>query len=195
MGAAAAIFAFSAVMQGVSAYSQSKAQKSEGSYESSILESNARMADAQSEDAIFRGDQEAARQRENVKKLIGAQRAAMGAQGIEVNDGSALDVQADTAGQGAIDELTIKNNAWREAWGYRVQANDLRTQGQFAKLSSENKARNTILTAGANIISDGASAYTKAKSGATPKASSKGSSTIRTSSGTGYRKDTNNRYI
>lgn len=165
MGATAAIFAVSGIMQGISAYSQSKAQKSEGAFQSSVFESNARMADAQAEDAIFRGDQDAARQRENVKKLIGAQRASEGAQGIEVNSGSALDVQADTAGQGAVDELTIKNNAWREAFGYRVQANDLRTQSQFTKLSAANKSRNTILTAGMNIASDAASAYRQTKTG------------------------------
>lgn len=193
MGATAAIFAVSAVMQGVSAYSQSKAQKSEGAYQSSVLNANARLADAQAEDAIFRGDQDAARSRENVKKIIGSQRASMGAQGIEVNDGSALDVQADTAGQGAIDELTIKNNAYREAWGYRVQANDLRTQAEFTKLSSSNKSKNTILTAGMNILSDGASVYSQSKKGSTPAV--KKSSNIRTTSGSGFRKDTNNRYI
>lgn len=163
MGATGAIVAISALMQGASAYSQSKAQKSEGAYQSQQLETNSRIANLQAEDAIFRGNQDATKHDQQIKKLIGAQRAALGAQGIDINSGSALDVQADTAGQGAIDTQTIRNNAFREAWGYRVQANDYSSQAEFAKLSAANKSKNTILTAGMNIVGDIGTGYYNSK--------------------------------
>lgn len=163
MGATGAIVAISALMTGASAYSQSKAQKSEGAYQAQQFETNSRIANLQADDAIFRGNQDAARHKQQVKKVIGAQRAAMGAQGIEINADSALDVQADTAGLGAIDEATIKNNAFREAWGYRVAGADYASQAEFARLSAANKSRNTILTAGMNIVGDIGTAYSKSK--------------------------------
>lgn len=165
MGATGAILAGSVLLQGISAMQQSKAQKQEGAFQSQQLTANSRIANLQADDAIFRGNQDAADHRQKVKQLIGAQRAASGAQGIDVNSGSALDVQTDAAGQGAIDELTIKNNAWREAWGYRVQASDYQTQAEFSKLSSDNKSKNTILTAGMNILSTAGDTYYKSKTG------------------------------
>lgn len=167
MGATGALLAVSVGMQAISGMQQSSAQKSEGAFQSQQLTANSRIANLQADDAIFRGDRDAKDHKADVKRLIGAQRAAAGAQGIEVNSGSALDVQADAAGEGEIDALTIKNNAFREAWGYRVQASDYQTQAEFAKLSASNKSRNTILTTGMNIISTGADTYYKSKSGTT----------------------------
>lgn len=167
MGAVAAIVATSAIMTGATAYSQSRAQKAEGAYQSQIYEANARLADLQAEDAISRGDAEAKKHNTQVKKLIGSQRAAFAAQGIDINSGSPLDVQADTAALGAEDEQTIKNNAWREAWGYKVQASDYRNSGAFSLLSSKNAAKNTVLTAGMNIAGDASNAYYYSKAGKT----------------------------
>jgi len=165
MGATGALLAVSVGMQAISGMQQSKAQKQEGAFQSQQLQANSRIANLQADDAIFRGNQDALEHKKKVRQLIGSQRAAAGAQGIEINDGSALDVQADAAGYGEVDALTIRNNAFREAWGYRVQASDYQTQAEFAKLSAGNKSRNTILTAGMNIISTAGDTYYKSKSG------------------------------
>lgn len=167
MGATGALLAVSVGMQALSGYQQSRAQKSEGSFQSQQLMANSRIANLQAEDAIFRGNEDAKAHKQKVKQLIGSQRAAAGAQGIDVNTGSALDVQTDAAGQGEIDALTIRNNAFREAWGYRVQASDYQTQAEFAKLSAANKSKNTILTSGMNILSTVGDTYYKSKSGST----------------------------
>lgn len=160
MGATATILAVgSALTTGLSAYAQSKGQKAEGAHQARVYEQNALLNEAQASDAVSRGDKEAKAHNTAVKKLIGSQRAAFGAQGLDLESGSALDVQADTAGMGAIDELTIRNNAWREAWGYKVKAQDYRSAAEFAKMSASNKSRNTILTAGMNIFGDAASSY------------------------------------
>lgn len=132
-------------------YSASQAQGAEADYRRSQLELNRQMADIQAKDAIARGDREAEALRARTKKLIGSQRAALAAQGIEVGSGSALDVQADTAALGAVDELTIRNNAWREAFGYRTQALGFGSQGALAALAARNQQRQTILTGGLNF--------------------------------------------
>lgn len=137
-------------------YAQSKAQKSEGDYQKQIYESNARLADIQADDAIRRGEKDAKQHKKNVKRLIGSQRAALAAQGLDLEADDALAIQQESAEYGALDVLEIKNNAWREAWGYKVQANDFMGRARFADITAKNKARNTILTGGMSIASDAA---------------------------------------
>lgn len=130
-----------------------------GKAQKAAYETNARLANLQAEDAIKRGDREAMIHAQKVKKLIGAQRAALGAQGIEVDTGSALDVQAEAAQFGAMDVETIRNNAYREAWGYRSQALDYTTKGNYANLEAKAVARNTLLTGGLNTLNLATSYY------------------------------------
>lgn len=155
MGVTGALFAAQTVLTGVSTYSQSRGIKAQGEYQAQQAAQNANLATLQSEDAITRGKRDVSAHKQQVRKLIGSQRAALAAQGVDVNYGSALDVQEDTAALGALDELTISNNAWRESFGYRVQATDYGFQGQFAKLAARNEARNTLLTGGAQIVNSG----------------------------------------
>ncbi len=106
---------------------------------------NARVADAQADDAIARGKRDEDRHRRDVGRFIGSQRAALAAAGVDVDVGSALDLQLDTAEQGELDALTIRNNAAREAWGYKVQAYNARAGGEIARDTGRNEAIGTIL--------------------------------------------------
>ena len=137
------------------AYAQSSAQQTQAEYQRQQYETNARLAEMSSKDAIKRGDEDAAKYKSKIKQTIGAQRAAMAAQGIEVDSGSALEIQEDTAAIGAEDMVTIKNNAWREAWGYRVQANNSYGEGAMAYMAGMNKSRNTLITGGIQAMQGG----------------------------------------
>src|SRR5262245_53626432 len=96
-----------------------------------LLEDNATLAEQQAQDAIARGAESEERFRQGVATIIGSQRAASAAANLDVNFGSALDIQHDAAYLGELDALTIRSNAAREAWGYRVDAGDLRKQAQI----------------------------------------------------------------
>lgn len=161
MGAAAAISSV-AISQVGGAYLQSKAQKTQGQYQKAMYDQNAKLADLSADDALRRGDKEVISLKKQGKQIIGAQRAALAAQGIEVDSGSALDVQVDTAYQVELDAMKIKNNAWREAWGYKTEALNARTQGTFAALGAKNAATNTLITGGlgaATSVASNALAY------------------------------------
>lgn len=139
-------------------YSQGKDVRAAGNYSSSVYNQNATLADQQAADAITRGDTAASRQEQATSGLIGAERTGYAGQGVDVNSGSAADVQTDSARLGALDALTIRNNARREAFGYGVQAAQDRTQGAFAKASGDNQANaldagavSTLLTGGATL--------------------------------------------
>lgn len=124
-----------------------------GQYESGkanqeLANHNARIAEIQADDALARGREAEGIHRKRTKAIIGSQRARFGAQGVEINDGSALDVQADTAYLGELDALTIRNNAAREAWGYKVQAEDNRARGRISRMEGTYAAAGTLLTMG-----------------------------------------------
>jgi hypothetical protein len=94
---------------------------------------NAGVADLQAQDALDRGVDDEGRFRSSIRGLIGTQRATLAANGVVVGVGSAADVQADAAYLGERDAQQIKANAQREAWGFTVQADDLRKGGEVAR--------------------------------------------------------------
>lgn len=112
---------------GLSAYGQYQA----GQMNRDLMRYNAQVAEYQSEDALVRGEIKEQRFRRDAAKFIGSQKVALAAQGIEIDDDSALDVMANTAYLAEVDALTIRNNAKREAWGYKVQAEDYRFRGEI----------------------------------------------------------------
>ncbi len=118
--------AFGTGMSVVGQVKSGNAAKKAGDETGAILDQRAR-------DARTIGADEEQRYRANVRGLIGSQRAGFAAQGVDVGQGSAVDVQADAAYLGELDALTIRNNAAREAWGYEVEADQARKGGQIAQ--------------------------------------------------------------
>lgn len=160
MAASSSIMMASAMgAQGVSsigsAYSQSQAISAQGEYRQRVAQTNADLAAVQSQDAIARGNRASGRNDIATARLIGTQRAALASQGVDVNTGSALDVQKDSAAMGALDSLTIRNNAWREAWGYSVKGLNDSYEGKFAGMSADFDSTNTLLTGGMKAASYG----------------------------------------
>lgn len=135
-------------------FSQAAASESAAEFESSQLETQARLSDLNAASAETRGRDDEAEQKRKTKLLIGRQRAALAAQGIEIDSGSALDLQLESAEFGAADALTIKNNAFREATGHRIESIDSRNRAKLAKITGKSKARSSILTGGLTAASD-----------------------------------------
>jgi hypothetical protein len=119
-----------------------------GEMNQQLSEYNARVADLQADDALARGRDLEGRLRLKGKQLIGTQRVRLAAQGIDVTRGSALDVQADTAAELERDIITVRNNAAREAWGYRVQVVDSRFRGEVAQTEAKYGALESLVTGG-----------------------------------------------
>lgn len=143
----------SAISAITNALSESAATRAQGQYESSIADTNARIASVQSRQALEAGDMQASRQNLKTQSIIGSERAAQGASGIDVASGSSALVRASTGGVGAVDELTIRNNAARQAWGYQTEAIQDTYQGKFAQLTSNAKSFQTLLSGGLQAIS------------------------------------------
>jgi hypothetical protein len=97
----------------------------EAGYNAKVAEYNAKVADLQAQDAINRGNVAESTVRANTAQKVGETRASYGAQGVNVDVGSPVDVVQAVARGGAVDAMTVKLDAAREAWGYKtVAAND-----------------------------------------------------------------------
>lgn len=138
-------------LQGFGAGFSAMGNMQAGRYAKQAADYNASVSEAQAVDAEKRGEVAVSRQRAITRGVIGAQRAAMAAQGQDPASGSALDVQLDAAYLGEIDAQTLRTNSQREAWGFRVQAQDSRVRGQIAQAEGQSRAVGTILGTAGNL--------------------------------------------
>ena len=127
-------------------------QAKAGNAAKELAEFNAHVADLQAEDALSMGEDEAQRFRAGVRGLIGRQRAGFAAQNIDVGVGSPVEVVADAAFLGELDALTIKTNAARAAWGYRVQGENFRRGGSNAQTASRFGAAASIVGGATSVL-------------------------------------------
>lgn len=123
-------------------------QVQSGNAAEAAAQREAAIGEMQAQDAIARGGIEEQRYRRQVAQLAGAQRTEFGARNVK-RSGTALDLLRDTETIGEEDALTIRNEAAREAWGYRVGADESRRWGRSARQQSLYGAGSTLLTSGA----------------------------------------------
>ena len=146
-----------------SSIAQAGAIRDEAEFQSMRYDMNARIASFQAKEAVRFGEKAAQSELKSTKQTIGKQRAMMAASGVEVSSGSALDIQTSTSRQGALNAMTIRNNAWREAWGYKMDAASSVGQSKFASVSGKYNSRSTLISGGLNAVGDIASGYMMAK--------------------------------
>lgn len=91
-------------------------------YNSAVERNKAHVLELQADDAVQRGQTQQTRQQLKTAQLKGAQRARFAAAGMDLKEGSAFNVLMDTDYMGKQDEMTIADNAEREAWSLRESA-------------------------------------------------------------------------
>lgn len=140
------------------AYNKATSDRYALDYQAKVAANNAIIAGWKASDAITRGQTDVARQQLKTKQLKGAQRAALAARGIDLGEGSALNILTDTDFMGAIDANQITDNAAKEAWAYRQEASNYTENS--ALISSQSKSINplgagfgTLLSGAGNVAS------------------------------------------
>ena len=117
-----------AVLGAVAAKKQGDAAAAAGSANAQISMNNSVIQQRSADDARVRGKDDADTKRIETRLLIGRQRAALAANGVLVDDGSALDLTTDTAETGELDALMVLNNAEREATAFEYRAAGFQSQ-------------------------------------------------------------------
>lgn len=109
-------------MQVMGAMDQAEAQRNQYNYQAQVARNNATMAEYQARDVLERGQREEQNRRLKTAAMFGDQRAQLAANGVDLGEGSATELLTTTKFMGENDALTIRNNAARDAWGYRNKA-------------------------------------------------------------------------
>lgn len=154
------VLAIMAVGIGLQVAGQFKGAQSEGQaaeYQSGVSEYNAKAAEWDAKQVTNEGVQAEAQHRQQVKQFAGSQIATMGGSGTEVNTGTNLQIQEDTARMGEVDALTIRQNYWRKASSLRQQAKLYRYESDYYKKSAENIKKWGWLGAGSTLLTQGGS--------------------------------------
>ena len=145
-----ALMVASTLVSARGAYVQSKADQGQANYQAGVARNNATMADYAAKDAIERGGEAANRSNQQYRQLRGKQVVAMAANGIDIGEGSALSILEDTDMLASIDATTIRNNAARQAWGYRVEGQNYGSSAKMYDASAD--AENPLLSAGTSLL-------------------------------------------
>ena len=139
-----------AIGETYASYRKSSAEKTGYEYQSKVAKSNEKIAEYQAADALTRGA--ATVQAIQLKKAqtMGTQRAIFGSRNVALDEGSALNILADTAFMGARDEAIAVDNAAKEAWALRVQAGNYASNAAFIEQRGE--AQSPLTDAGATAL-------------------------------------------
>jgi len=122
MAVASMVAAAASTAVGVaSASASADAQEKASAYQAQVAKNNQQQANQAAVYAQQQGQVMEDAKREQTAQTLGGERAAMAANGVDLDSGSALRLQGDTAKVGELDALTIKNNAARASYGYQVQ--------------------------------------------------------------------------
>ena len=135
---------------GVAVYGQIKAgnaRKKQEEEAAKVAKRNEAIAIKNSKEAKHEGDRNVARKRLETLQLISKQKVGMGANGIVLDSGSALDVVMDSKMMGRIDEETIKSNAKKKADAYLQQSENFSSEAD-ARIASGNSAQSAGLIGG-----------------------------------------------
>lgn len=128
------------------------AAKQQGKYENQIAQSNAQAERNAAADAQKRGQIAEQQRYRQLAQSMGAQRAAMAANGLDLSFGSAAGTVADTAMIGNEDALTIAQNTTREMQGHDISAVNYTMQGQAAKAKGDAALFSSVLSAGGTLL-------------------------------------------
>ena len=149
----------SAAMSAYGAYQGAQAQRDMAKYNEAVARNNATMAEYQAQDAISRGNAAAEEHSRKVAALVGTQRNSMAARGLDISEGTPLDIVSDTETLGSIDQRTIKTNAEKEAWSARVQSGNYANQAGMYKIQAENTS--PLMVGAGSLLSGAASVADK----------------------------------
>lgn len=158
MGFPAIAMAGATGIQALGSIFTGNAEAASEKYAAGIAGNNALIAQQNANYATEAGDIQATNENLKTGQVVGAQRAGQGASGLDVNSGSNVDVQASTRSLGALDALTIRNQAARQAYGYETQSQSFKAQSALDLATAKNAKTAGYVGATTSLLS-GASSY------------------------------------
>lgn len=148
-------------MSAVGAAQGGAASKASYTYQSQVAANNKIIADRNAEYAIAAGETEAQMMGMKTKAQIGQTLATQGAKGLDVNSGSPLAVRESEAEIGSFNEMMIRHNAGRQAYGAKIEGMNAENQGRVATAAGNQASRAGQIGALSSIVGSAASVSSK----------------------------------
>lgn len=119
------------LLSGVSMFSQAQAQGAAASYQSQVAANNAKIAEQNAQYSIAAGQTKAQQDSLQNAQRVGAIISSQAANNVDVNTGSAKEVQISQRETGKLTAENDVNNALLQAYGYRSQGAGFNAQSQL----------------------------------------------------------------
>ena len=116
-----------------------------GSYQGEVASNNAKIATQNAAYAREAGQEQAAIASRKGAAQGAALKTGLAANGVDVNSGSAVDVEAGARETSKLDAETVLNNAELQAYGYTTQATNFKAQAKQDVIGSEFGAAGSLL--------------------------------------------------
>jgi hypothetical protein len=136
---------------------QAQQQAATANYQRQVALNNSAIAQRNAMLSLQQGQVQEDRQRLKTAQLLGSQRAALSAQGGDVNAGSNLDILGDTARAGESDAQTIHHNAMLQAYGHQLEANAAGGQASLYSANAANTMENLPYGIGSSLLGSASS--------------------------------------
>jgi hypothetical protein len=152
------------------------------SYQAQVADMNAKIAQQNASRAIQAGQAKVYAEGQKNAAQSGQIKAALAANGVDVNSGSALATEVGQRETGELDTQTAMNNAELEAYGYKTQASGFQAQANLDTAEAEEAPVAGVLNAGGGLLANASSISNKWGS---PLSNTSGSSSLMSWSGLG----------
>lgn len=143
------------------AYSSGQANAAAAHYQAGVQRQNAAIARENALVAEQAGEAQAGMQALKTKAVIGATLAEEGASGVDVSSESFKNVRTSERVLGEQDAKTVRQNAAREAYGYRARSASEEAQGSLSDFESANAKKAAGINAASTLLGGASSAAGK----------------------------------
>ena len=178
LGAASLIMSVGGLFSSaIGGFFSAKTQKYQLKSQAIIADTNARIAELGAQSALAQGEHQINDLTLQAGQLKSKQRVALAANGVDLGEGSAAEIQASTEIMKEVDKNTLQANAIRNAWGYRMQGTNFTNEALTARnaagaMSPMMTGFNTLLGGAGGVASNW---YMMNKAGAMGGSASAGS--------------------
>jgi len=146
-----AIVAAAAAASAAAQISAGRAAEAQGKAEKEMYEYNARLQEQEAKNRMDVAKMEEERVSTQQNKMLGYQKAAFAKSGFSIEEGSSVDVMADTYGEFAVDRALTLRKGLIDKMTLESEANLSRAQGKMAAQRGRNAKRASYLSAAGTI--------------------------------------------
>jgi len=139
----------------VGSYYGAKSERSNLEFESDMASINAGISEISAQQALSRGKTAQESHLLSTARFKSSQKAALAASGVDIGVGSAAEMLTSTDVLSEIDLNILKENAMREAFGYRSEGVNYKTQAIMSKASAKGISPSTSF--GTSLLSSAGS--------------------------------------